>query len=265
MPRGLEIMWSPREGYSSLLRDRARSSHNHPGEAWPQPIQVFGRSGTLFRQGTWGFTAVLAPNGPSVVEIRTTPRCPIGSVVNESCNAGSEREFRDLLGKLYSADVETWLAALPESVVKPSDVAGVIAEMLSDIPVPNGFDRRSINPGATTERYHVGAQVSGAVACAWIGAWSKARQTGDTAGVRAAVERSGRATPGRSCSRCAHRRLPARAVGVRRPRCQRQGPRRLPAGTRLPLTVAGTGRTFLASRSGRQRRPRQDSNLRPTD
>jgi hypothetical protein len=180
----LEIIWAPRDVYQALLRDRAVDSLKNPSalrevgkdpapdDVWSQPIQVVGRTGTLFRRGSSGFTAILPPSGTNFVEIRTS--------------SGSEQDYRDLVAKLYSADVNSWLAALPESVVKPADLTRVIAEMVSDIPVPAGFDRRRLTTG-TTERYHVGARVSGAVACAWIEQWTKAHQAGETARAREAV------------------------------------------------------------------------------
>jgi hypothetical protein len=180
-------MWAPRDAYESRLRDRAHGSLKNPDkprpanpdlippdDIWSQPIQVIGRTGTLFRRGSFGFTAILPPSGRNFVEIRT--------------GHGTVQDYRGLVAKLYSADVDTWLAALPESVVKPADLTRVIAEMLVDIPVPAGFDPRRLNTGSTTERYHVGARVSGAAACAWIDEWTKAKQAGDAAGAREAVD-----------------------------------------------------------------------------
>ena len=39
----------------------------------------------------------------------------------------------------------------------------------------------------TSDRYQLGAWVTGTVACTWLKRWSDARRTGDTAGVQQAV------------------------------------------------------------------------------
>jgi len=97
--------------------------------------------------------------------------------------------FRETLGSLHEVDVDTWLSAMPESVVVPARQAEVVDEMLAGIPLPPGFDSTAIRAtDALRDRYQLGAQVSGAVACAWIERWVAARRAGDEAGERAAVD-----------------------------------------------------------------------------
>jgi hypothetical protein len=97
--------------------------------------------------------------------------------------------FRATLASLHEVDVDTWLSAMPESVIAPARQAEVIDEMLAGIPVPPGFDSTAIQATeAVRERYHLGAQVAGAVACAWIERWVAARDAGDEAAAREAVE-----------------------------------------------------------------------------
>ena len=112
---------------------------------------------------------------------------------------GSSLEFRDddttleaftaLLASLRVASVDQWLGAMPESVVRPDARAAAVEEMLAGIPIPPGFDLAALRAGdgLVRDRYQLGARVSGAVACAWIGKWVAAREAGDTAGVQAAV------------------------------------------------------------------------------
>ncbi len=60
--------------------------------------------------------------------------------------------------------------------------------MLADMPLPDGFDAGPLKSGnGARDRYQLGAQVAGAVACAWIDRWIAARRTGDASGVRRAV------------------------------------------------------------------------------
>jgi hypothetical protein len=61
--------------------------------------------------------------------------------------------------------------------------------MLAGIPLPPGFDAASIpTSDAVRDRYQLGAQVAGTVACAWIDRWVAARRDGDEAAVREAVD-----------------------------------------------------------------------------
>jgi hypothetical protein len=97
--------------------------------------------------------------------------------------------FRATLASLHEVGVDTWLSAMPESVVVPARQAEVINEMLAGIPLPPGFDSTAIRAtDAVRDRYQLGAQVSGAVACTWIERWVAARRAGDEAGEREAVD-----------------------------------------------------------------------------
>jgi hypothetical protein len=100
--------------------------------------------------------------------------------------------FRAVLASLREVDVDTWLSAMPESVVVPAWQAEVVAEMLTDIPLPPGFDAADIPSGqAVRDRYQLGALVTGAVACAWIDRWVAARRDGDREAAREAVDAMG--------------------------------------------------------------------------
>ena len=97
--------------------------------------------------------------------------------------------FRTTLASLHEVDVDTWLSAMPESVVVPARQAEVINQMLTGIPLPPGFDSKAIRAtDAVRDSYQLGAQVSGAVTCAWIERWVAAREADDEAGARLAVE-----------------------------------------------------------------------------
>ncbi len=165
--RYLELNWRPAGQYRLYLDDR---SH----EMTATPIMLLGQTGSMFSYNAEDFTTILPPRGQNFLEIRGTFL--------------SETEYRRLIAKLYPVDVNTWLDALPESVVRPEQKAAVITEILADIPVPKGFDARKLNTDTTTERYHVGARVTGAVTCAWVDQWAKAKKSGDAAGVQEAVD-----------------------------------------------------------------------------
>jgi hypothetical protein len=94
--------------------------------------------------------------------------------------------FEERLDWLTRVDSQTWLDAMPAKVVKAADHDAAVREMLKGIPVPKGFKPSQIpDEGLTTDRYQVGASVTGIVSCLWFRQWGEARGTGDTA---AAVE-----------------------------------------------------------------------------
>ena len=124
--------------------------------------------------GSTDFTAIW-PDGSRVLEFRAV--------------TADLAAFEQLLGSLKRVDVDTWLSAMPASVVKSGNRAVVVTQMLSDIPVPPGFDPASLEIKPTvSDRYQLGAQVTGAVACGWIARWDAARKRGDTAAAQAAVD-----------------------------------------------------------------------------
>jgi hypothetical protein len=64
--------------------------------------------------------------------------------------------------------------------------------MLTGIPLPPGFDPAPLRSASTiTSRYHLGAEVTGSVACRWIDSWVASRSSGDAAAVQAAVDAMG--------------------------------------------------------------------------
>ncbi|WP_354697604.1 hypothetical protein DSM112329_03239 [Paraconexibacter sp. AEG42_29] len=88
--------------------------------------------------------------------------------------------FKALLATLTAADTDTWLSAMPDSVVKAADRDGAVDQMLAGIPLPRGFTAADIpDEQLTKDRYQLGAHVTGAVACRWLKQWNDARQAGD--------------------------------------------------------------------------------------
>jgi len=111
-----------------------------------------------------------------------------GRVLEFTAGAADIAAFESLLASLRAVDTNTWLSALPESVVKTTDRAAVIASMLQGVTLPPGFDASTIGGSdLTSDRYQLGAWVTGTVACAWFKLWSDARSSGDTAGVQQAI------------------------------------------------------------------------------
>jgi hypothetical protein len=111
-----------------------------------------------------------------------------GRVLEFRAGAADIDAFKVLLARLKRVDTDTWLAAMPASVIKTPDREGTIRQMLQGVAVPPGFDPNDIK-GAhlTKDRYQLGAAVAGTVACQWFKRWSDARETNDRAKEREAV------------------------------------------------------------------------------
>lgn len=162
----VELGWMEARLHRSYVNDRASNARlvaRHP---------VPGGTATVFLyDGTENSFTALWHNGPHSLELRVFPK------EDESV---SEADFLDLLDSLRRVDAETWLAALPESVVKPSQAFVAATEMMADIPAPPGFDlANTVDPNLARDRYQLGAKVAGAAACGWIGQWVEATNAGD--------------------------------------------------------------------------------------
>lgn len=166
----LQITWYPAKYYDRYRRDRARE----PGP--DIPVQVLGLEGLMIQYGqTTDFATMLPPSGPTFVEIRG--------------DLGSEEAYREILDSLEQADVDTWLSAMPASVVQPTEREEIVDSMLEGVPVPPGFDLEEISSGETvSDRYQLGARVTGAVSCEWLDRYVAAERAGDQETADASVE-----------------------------------------------------------------------------
>jgi hypothetical protein len=96
--------------------------------------------------------------------------------------------YRQELRALTAVDTNTWLRAMPPSVIKSADSAAQVHQMLKGIPLPPRFDASTIHGAKLVQnRYYLATEVTGTVACMWIGDWFRARRTGDKAMVKRAV------------------------------------------------------------------------------
>lgn len=167
--RDLDLHWRPASTHDGYVSDRAASSEP------PRQITVNGQPATEFQYlGTTDFTTLWLGGGHSF-EAR-------GSFADRA-------SYEAVIAALTPTDIDTWLNAMPESVVKPDNRATVIAAMLEDIPQPSNFDVTEL--GAATnvsDRYQLGSRVSGAVACQWIEQWLSARTVGDMAAESEALD-----------------------------------------------------------------------------
>ena len=111
-----------------------------------------------------------------------------GRVLEFRAGAADLGAFKVLLASLARVDTDTWLSAMPPSVVKTGDRASTVKRMLQGVALPPGFEASDVEgEGLTKDRYQLGAAVLGAVSCRWFARWGDARADGDRAKEREAV------------------------------------------------------------------------------
>ncbi len=167
----LAVHWYPIESYHFFFNDRAHDTDQ-------SQIQLLGRTATLFDTGYGSYSVMFRPGGDTFVEITSDDDRTMG-----------RQEFEDLLETVEPVDVNTWLAALPASVVQPTDRAATVDGMLKGVPVPPGLDLSELKQSATVrDRFQLGALLTGAVTCEWLHQRMSGLQAGDTAKVRQAED-----------------------------------------------------------------------------
>ncbi|TDD13338.1 hypothetical protein E1218_34670 [Kribbella turkmenica] len=199
----VSIAWYPANEHASLLADRARGGNK------VRQVEALGRKATRIqylgpenKPGGTGmngkqvptYANPTAPAGKNLVEkpgklVPSTDFATIlppggaggAGVAEIRADLGSERAYMDMLGKARTVDVTTWLDAMPPTVVRPEARRQVIDEILAGLPLPAGLDKQKLYQGGVADRYQVGAKVTGAVACGWIGQWAQAKKNGDAA------------------------------------------------------------------------------------
>ncbi len=79
-------------------------------------------------------------------------------------------QFEAVVQTLHRVSVSTLLAALPASVVTSAGRKATVAKMLADIPQPKGFSSSKLSDSTLLlDRYQLGANVTSAVSCSWLG------------------------------------------------------------------------------------------------
>lgn len=167
--RELELNWRPASDHEAFVEDRAREA----ADEWD--VEIARRHGKLFRyEGTTDFTT-LWMDGDQSLELRGV-----------FPNVHAYRAVADTLDRV---DEETWLAAMPDTTVVPSDRAAVVDAMVEDVPMhPDANIEQFRGADRVSDRYQLGARVTAAVACSWIRQWVEGRAMGDDRAVRDAVE-----------------------------------------------------------------------------
>lgn len=157
----LSLGWRPTDQHGGSVQDRERAAE----ASWD--ITIAGRQAILFQlqDTTTDFTALWLDGNHSMELSGTFPNVD---------------EYRAVAATLQPVDTDTWLAAMPESVVVPNDRAATVEAMLADIPVHPSVDVEKLKTSRLVNgRYELGVDVTGAVSCAWIEQWVDATAKGD--------------------------------------------------------------------------------------
>lgn len=170
--QAVELRWQPRSEYRTLLAGTEASFPRlAETDVLSHPAVVFGAEGV--------YSAVWRQDGYAF-ELRTevSGRAAHGSM--------SPDEFAALVHSLRLVGVDAWLSAMPRSTVLPNARNAVVDKLLTGIPLPSSFVAPQAGEGVR-DRYQLGTDVAGAVACGWIDQWIAARKAGAGAAERSAV------------------------------------------------------------------------------
>lgn len=149
----VEIDWYPARQFKAYAADRA--SEKSFGD-----LQVLGSTGHAITYSRTDHAVMRPPVGGFFLEVRA-----------QGVDAAA---FKRIVGELRGTDAEGLQATLPDTFVTDGDRPAKIAEIAKDIPLPAGFSLSQIH-SRQTDPYQLGAEVTGAITCAWVDAW----QSGD--------------------------------------------------------------------------------------
>ncbi|WP_166134478.1 hypothetical protein [Nocardioides ochotonae] len=162
----VSVMWGEADSYEDYLFDREHiTDPRSPGE----PIVVLGLESRLWAYGATDHTVLRPVQHGHWAEVR---------------GSGMDREvYEGLLTRLRQVDLAGFEAVLSGEAVTSAERAEAIAEILdairsvADPALPPGLDPASIT-SEQVDPYHLGVDVAGAVACAWLGEYRAARRAG---------------------------------------------------------------------------------------
>lgn len=167
-----EIGWRPASLYDSYVKDR---EHIVDPPASGAPVEVLGRSAQLWAYSRDDHTVIREPELGYSFEIRG--------------QGLSRADYLDLLDQLSLVDQDGLEASLPPRFVTTGERDAVTKEMADGIAEALG-PAQGLTPFGTPEpdfasdepdRYSLGADVAGTVACAWLDSYVAGVESGDIA------------------------------------------------------------------------------------
>jgi hypothetical protein len=166
----IEMTWYPARLYGQYLTDRADVSP-------PERSTVLGHTATTTYYGPGGgYETLLSPDGGRIF---------IGLRAFVDDHATDDA----ILESLRSVDVDTWLAAMPPSVVQPAERPAVVDHILRGIPLPPGFHANAVRNGASVgDEHSMAINLTRTIACDWLDSWVAATKAGNQKAAQAAVD-----------------------------------------------------------------------------
>lgn len=171
----LEIDWYPASGYDSRYDDR-RHITDPPSDG--TSVDLLGLPASMWAYSADDHTVIRSVENGHFLEVR-------GSGL-------TEEQYVALLGDLRLVDADGFEAALPNDYVTDAERDSRIDAMLDGIDrvaeplLPAGMDRSSITSDQS-DPYHLGADVTGQIACAWVAQFAEAKRSGDEFAAEQAV------------------------------------------------------------------------------
>ena len=169
--KSLQITWYPADQYDSYVTDRQHI--NHPEVDAGEAVEVLGASARLWAYTSQDHTVILPPGDSFFLEVRA--------------DGMDKQAFLEILGDLRPVDRAGLEEALPPRFVTQAERSEAIAEILDAIgPLPPGVTAGEVT-STEPDRYHLGADVAGTVACGWIAEFGRAKDVGSEARMAAAT------------------------------------------------------------------------------
>ncbi len=167
----MSLNWYPSKMHDSYVQDRRRGAD----ATWK--ITIDGHQAVVFQHdGT-------APLGVTFYAIWVDG---IHSLELRTDVISTADQFNEIALTAKAVDVDTWLSAMPASVVEPEERGDAVDRILADIPVPSNVDVEAIKNRATVSN-GMNYEVTTAVLCGWVQQWIDARKASDEASLRQAV------------------------------------------------------------------------------
>ena len=167
----LAITWYPADQYDSYVTDREHIDHPevNPGEA----IEVLGAPARLWAYTSQDHTVIRTAGDKWFLEVRG--------------DGMGKQAFVALLGDLQRVDKVGLESALPADYVTREERPAAIADILDGIgTLPPGLEASDVT-SSEPDRYHLGADVAGTVACAWFKEYAAAKSAGNESRMAAAA------------------------------------------------------------------------------
>ena len=170
----MDLHWIPTAEHQARVEDRKRGA----SDTWE--VSIAGHEAILMR------SAVSPPGLPRT--LTAIWRDGAHSMELRSDVIPTVAEFKKVASTIEEVDVDTWLSAMPASVVKPGERKDEVDRILAELPVPANLDVETLEQsGMVLNDYALEDEVTNAVVCSWIQQWVDGTEAGDERAVKQAV------------------------------------------------------------------------------